>query len=157
MSEPLVDQLLALCVAAESDPDFKARSEDLGMPSFGALIEFAREHKHPLVQEVLMAVNTDAEVLSVWEPDNGLCLATGTGTSERPDEVWLENFLFRVLTNPKELWPTLAEDFLTAVNGARAEWRRRLLSWNRWLLILLGAGFVLFSLVFTILLLVMAR
>jgi hypothetical protein len=40
---------------------------------------------------------------------------------------------------------------------ARAEWRRRLLLWNRWLVILLAAGFVLFSLVFTIVLMVMGR
>jgi hypothetical protein len=38
---------------------------------------------------------------------------------------------------------------------ARAEWRRRLLFWNRWLLILLGIGFVLFSVVLTIVLLVL--
>jgi hypothetical protein len=41
------------------------------------------------------------------------------------------------------------------MNGARAEWRRRLLLWNRWLLILLGAGFVLFSIVLTILLMIL--
>ncbi len=40
------------------------------------------------------------------------------------------------------------------MNGARAEWRRRLLSWHFWLLIVLGGGFVLFSVVLTILLLV---
>jgi hypothetical protein len=38
------------------------------------------------------------------------------------------------------------------MNGA--EWRRRLLSWHFWLLIVLGGGFVLFSVVLTILLLV---
>jgi uncharacterized Rmd1/YagE family protein len=43
------------------------------------------------------------------------------------------------------------------MNDAHAEWRRRLLSWNRWLVILLVAAFVLFSLVFTIVLMVMAR
>jgi hypothetical protein len=37
---------------------------------------------------------------------------------------------------------------------ARAEWRRRLLLWNRWFLILLGIGFVLFSVVLTIWLMV---
>lgn len=43
------------------------------------------------------------------------------------------------------------------MNEARAEWRRRFLLWNRWLVILLVAGFVLFSLVFTIVLMVMGR
>ena len=43
------------------------------------------------------------------------------------------------------------------MNEARAEWRRRLLLWNRWVVILLVASFVLFSLVFTIVLMVMAR
>jgi hypothetical protein len=43
------------------------------------------------------------------------------------------------------------------MNEAHAEWRRRLLSWNRWFVILLVAGFVLFSLVFTIVLMVMGR
>jgi hypothetical protein len=43
------------------------------------------------------------------------------------------------------------------MNEARAEWRRRLLLWNRWLVILLVAAFVLFSLVFTIVLMVMGR
>jgi hypothetical protein len=43
------------------------------------------------------------------------------------------------------------------MNEAHAEWRRRLLSWNRWLVILLVASFVLFSLVFTIVLMVMGR
>ena len=43
------------------------------------------------------------------------------------------------------------------MNEAHAEWRRRLLSWNRWLVILLVAGFVLFSLVFTLVLMVMGR
>jgi hypothetical protein len=43
------------------------------------------------------------------------------------------------------------------MNEAHAAWRRRLLLWNRWLVILLVAGFVLFSLVFTVLLMVMAR
>jgi hypothetical protein len=43
------------------------------------------------------------------------------------------------------------------MDEAHAEWRRRLLSWNRWLVILLVAGFVLFSLVFTIVLMVMGR
>jgi hypothetical protein len=43
------------------------------------------------------------------------------------------------------------------MNEARADWRRRLLLWNRRLVILLVAGFVLFSLVFTIVLMVMAR
>jgi hypothetical protein len=43
------------------------------------------------------------------------------------------------------------------MNEARAEWRRRLLLWNRWLVIVLVAGFVLFSLVFTIVLIVMGR
>jgi hypothetical protein len=43
------------------------------------------------------------------------------------------------------------------MNEAHAEWRRRLLSWNRWLVILLVVGFVLFSLVFTIVLMVMGR
>jgi hypothetical protein len=46
---------------------------------------------------------------------------------------------------------------LNPVNEARADWRRRLLLWNRWLVIVLVAGFVLFSLVFTIVLMVMAR
>jgi hypothetical protein len=36
---------------------------------------------------------------------------------------------------------------------SRAVWSRRLLSWHRWLLILLGAGFVLFFVALTILLL----
>jgi hypothetical protein len=43
------------------------------------------------------------------------------------------------------------------MNEAHAEWRRRILLWNRWLVILLVAGFVLFSLAFTIVLVVMAR
>jgi len=43
------------------------------------------------------------------------------------------------------------------MSEARAEWRRRLLRWNRWLVILLVAGFVLFSLVFTIVLMVIGR
>jgi hypothetical protein len=43
------------------------------------------------------------------------------------------------------------------MNAAHAEWRRRLLSWNRLFVILLVAGFVLFSLAFTIVLMVMAR
>jgi hypothetical protein len=43
------------------------------------------------------------------------------------------------------------------MNEAHAEWRRRLLLWNRWLVILLVAGFVLFSLVVTIVLMVMGR
>jgi hypothetical protein len=43
------------------------------------------------------------------------------------------------------------------MNDAHAEWRQRLLSWNRWLVILLVAGFVLFSVVFSVVLLVMAR
>jgi hypothetical protein len=43
------------------------------------------------------------------------------------------------------------------MNEARAEWRRRLLLWNRWLVILLVASFVLFSFVFTIVLMVMGR
>jgi hypothetical protein len=42
------------------------------------------------------------------------------------------------------------------MNGARAEWRQRLLLWRHWLLILLGAGFVLFSVVFTILMIVLS-
>jgi hypothetical protein len=41
------------------------------------------------------------------------------------------------------------------MNGARAERRQRLLSWQLWLLIVLGGGFVLFSVVLTILLLVL--
>jgi hypothetical protein len=40
------------------------------------------------------------------------------------------------------------------MNVTRAEWHQRLLLWNRWLLILLGAGFVLFSVVLTIWLMV---
>jgi hypothetical protein len=40
------------------------------------------------------------------------------------------------------------------MDGAHAEWYRRLLLWRRWLLILLGAGFVLFSVVLTIWLMV---
>jgi hypothetical protein len=43
------------------------------------------------------------------------------------------------------------------MDEARAEWRRRLLLWNRWLVILLVAVFVLFSLVFTIVLMVTGR
>jgi hypothetical protein len=43
------------------------------------------------------------------------------------------------------------------MNDAHAEWRRRLLLWNRWLVILLVAGFVLFSVAFSIVLMVMAR
>jgi hypothetical protein len=43
------------------------------------------------------------------------------------------------------------------MNEAHAEWRRRLLLWNRWLVILLLAGFVLFSVVFSIVLMFMAR
>jgi hypothetical protein len=43
------------------------------------------------------------------------------------------------------------------MNEAHAEWRRRLLLWNRWLVILLVVGFVLFSVVFSIVLMVMAR
>jgi hypothetical protein len=43
------------------------------------------------------------------------------------------------------------------MNEAHAEWRRRLLLWNRWLVIVLVAGFVLFSVVFSIVLMVMAR
>ena len=39
------------------------------------------------------------------------------------------------------------------MDGAHAEWYRRLLLWRRWLL-LLGAGFVLFSVVLTIWLMV---
>jgi hypothetical protein len=46
---------------------------------------------------------------------------------------------------------------LSRVNEARAEWRRRLLLWNRWFVVVLVAGFVLFSLVFTIVLIVMGR
>jgi hypothetical protein len=42
------------------------------------------------------------------------------------------------------------------MNGARAEWRQRLLLLRRWLLILLGAGFVLFSVVLTILMMVLS-
>jgi hypothetical protein len=38
---------------------------------------------------------------------------------------------------------------------ARAEWRRRLLSWHYWLLIVLGGGFVLFSVALTIWLLIL--
>jgi hypothetical protein len=41
------------------------------------------------------------------------------------------------------------------MNEARAEWRRRLLFWHDWLLIVLGGGFVLFSVVLTIWLLVL--
>jgi hypothetical protein len=41
------------------------------------------------------------------------------------------------------------------MNGARAEWHRRLLLWRHWFLILLGAGFVLFSVVLTILMMVL--
>ena len=40
------------------------------------------------------------------------------------------------------------------MNGARAEWRQRFLLTHRWLLILLGAGFVGFFVVLTVLLLV---
>jgi hypothetical protein len=43
------------------------------------------------------------------------------------------------------------------MNDAYAEWRRRLLLWNRWFVILLVAGFVLFSVVFSVVLMVMAR
>jgi hypothetical protein len=43
------------------------------------------------------------------------------------------------------------------MNDEHAEWRRRLLLWNRWLVILLVAGFVLFSVVFSVVLMVMAR
>jgi hypothetical protein len=42
------------------------------------------------------------------------------------------------------------------MNGARAEWRQRLLLWRHWILILLGAGFVLFSVVLTILMMVLS-
>jgi hypothetical protein len=42
------------------------------------------------------------------------------------------------------------------MNGARAEWRQRLLLLRHWLLILLGAGFVLFSVVLTILMMVLS-
>ena len=41
------------------------------------------------------------------------------------------------------------------MNGARAVWHRRLLSWQFWLLIVLGGGFVLVSIGLTILLLVL--
>jgi hypothetical protein len=41
------------------------------------------------------------------------------------------------------------------MNEARAEWRGRLLFWHYWLLIVLGGGFVLFSVVLTIWLLVL--
>ena len=41
------------------------------------------------------------------------------------------------------------------MDAARAEWRRWLLSWHYWLLIVLGGGFVLFSVVLTIWLLIL--
>jgi hypothetical protein len=44
---------------------------------------------------------------------------------------------------------------LTPMDVARADWRRRLLSWHYWLLIVLGGGFVLFSVVLTIWLLIL--
>jgi hypothetical protein len=43
------------------------------------------------------------------------------------------------------------------MNDAHAERRRRLRLWNRWLVVLLVAGFVLFSVVFSVVLMVMAR
>jgi type II secretory pathway component PulL len=43
------------------------------------------------------------------------------------------------------------------MNQAHAERRRRLRLWNRWLVMLLVAGFVLFSAVFSIVLMFMAR
>ena len=63
---------------------------------FGGIVSFAREPKHPLVWEVIDALNADPEVKSLWESEHqwrAMVLLSGGGADSPPDAIWIENFL----------------------------------------------------------------